>query len=88
MPKLRPIAGHANLGRHRHLSVSDLEEIFAARAILAPQQFYGELPAWVCLQCAPAWSEMHHLSLQDCQLQAAKEDVYPPPGTRRGPVKA
>lgn len=34
-----------------------------------------DVPSWVCLLCEPRWSEVHHLSMQDYELQIAKEDA-------------
>lgn len=34
-----------------------------------------EYRSWACLNCSPQWSEVHELSLQDHQLQLAKEEA-------------
>jgi hypothetical protein len=32
----------------------------------------GELPLWACLDCAPGWSEVHLMAIQDYHRQIDK----------------
>src|SRR5689334_7963694 len=72
-----------------HLCGEDEEDVRAGRAIVVnPQgtQTYepwqalmrrrsGELPRWACLDCAPGWSEVHEMAIQDYRRQIDKEDA-------------
>jgi ATP-dependent Clp protease ATP-binding subunit ClpA len=50
-------------------------EISTGKAILGGHQTDRPLPPWVCLHCAPGWSEVHRLAFKDYQWQSAKEDA-------------
>lgn len=49
------------------------EDIAAGRAILGARSAKRQ-PTWVCLQCAPRWSEVHRFALQEHEWLLAKED--------------
>lgn len=76
LPKACPKCGHAPvvrvIWRWVHLFGKNLEDVNAGRAILG-SQFGAGGPSWVCLQCAPAWSEVQRLAMQDHELQIEKE---------------
>jgi hypothetical protein len=59
-----------------HLTRPNKGDIEAGSAILcsvSPANILG--PPWICLQCAPGWVEVHHLAMQDYQLQMDKEQA-------------
>ena len=68
-----------------YLCGQDAEEVEAGRAIVATPAFdceswqslmlrrAGILPAWVCLACAPGWSQVHDLAMQDYRWELEKE---------------
>ncbi len=58
-----------------HLFGRDLEDVNAGRAILGSSRSSDEGPPWVCLNCAPKWSEVHRLAMQDYDLQIKKENA-------------
>jgi hypothetical protein len=55
-----------------HLSGQDEEDVRSGKAILALRH-RNEGPPWVCLHCAPGWSEAHRLAMQEWEWQLAKE---------------
>ena len=57
-----------------HLFGRNLEDVTAGRAILGSPVDAGG-PPWVCLNCSPKWSEVHHLALQEHDLQIVKENA-------------
>ena len=57
-----------------HLWGQKEEVVRSGKAILGSQN-NREGPPWVCLQCAPGWSEVHRLAMQDWEWQLAKEDA-------------
>jgi ATP-dependent Clp protease ATP-binding subunit ClpA len=57
------------------LSNKDLEEIKSGQALLGSFKGDNKGPPWVCLECAPKWSEAHHLAMQDYELQLEKENA-------------
>jgi hypothetical protein len=65
-PVVRVVWGYA------HLFGKNLEDISTGRAILAPVAELGG-PSWVCLNCAPKWSEVHGLVIRSYELQVEKE---------------
>jgi hypothetical protein len=75
-PAICPKCGEAQvvrvLWRWVHLFGKNQEDVAAGRAILGSQAPV-QGPPWVCLRCAPAWREVHHLALQDYEWQVAKE---------------
>jgi hypothetical protein len=50
----------------------DMDELTSGKAIRAPWRESAG-PAWACLQCVPAWSEVHSLAWQEHELQMAKQ---------------
>jgi hypothetical protein len=62
------------LWRGRDLSGRKEEDLRSGKAILGCR--YGpEGPPWVCLDCAPGWSEVHRLATQEWEWQLAKEEA-------------
>ena len=57
-----------------HLFGRNLEDLTTGQAILGSPVDAGG-PPWVCLQCEPKWSEVHHLALQELELQIEKENA-------------
>ncbi len=55
-----------------HLWGQKEEDVRLGKAILAARDNAGG-PPWVCLQCAPGWSEVHRLAMQEWEWQLAKE---------------
>ncbi len=72
-----PKCGHANLVRviscKGRLSEKNRRDIEAGTAILGLPGKKG--PLWVCLQCAPEWSEVHDLAMESHDLQIAEKDA-------------
>ena len=52
----------------------DEEDLLAGKAILVPR-IVDDGPPWVCLQCAPGWSEVHRLAMEDSEWQRVKEQA-------------
>ena len=77
LPMACPKCGHAPvvrvIWRWSHLFGKNLEDATSGKAILGSQSDEG--PPWVCLQCAPAWSEVHRLALRIYELQVEKENA-------------
>ena len=55
-----------------HLWGQKEEDVHSGKAILG-SRFGEDGPPWVCLQCAPGWSEVHRLATQEWEWQLAKE---------------
>ncbi len=75
-PTVCPKCGQARIVRVLwgwvHLWGQKEEDVRSGKAILAAR--HGRTgPAWVCLDCAPGWSEVHRLATQEWQWQLAKE---------------
>jgi len=77
LPQECPKCGHAPVVRVIwecvRLLGNNLEDIKRGRAILGSYRSGEKGPPWVCLQCAPKWSEVHSLVMQDYDLQIEKE---------------
>ena len=73
-----PKCGHRHVVRvlrdFIHLFGNDERDVEAGRAILGGRSG-AILPAWVCLDCQPRWSEVHRMALQDLQWDRAKEQA-------------
>ena len=54
------------------LSDKDLEEIKSGQTLLGSVAGDKKGPPWACLECAPKWSEVHDLAMQDYELQLEK----------------
>jgi hypothetical protein len=78
LPAACPKCGHGNVVRvlldYVHLLGKDEEDVEAGRAILGGRSG-TVLPAWVCLDCQPRWSEVHRMALQDLQWDRDKEEA-------------
>jgi hypothetical protein len=77
LPKTCPKCGQPVvrvIWRWVHLFGNNLEDVTAGRAILASPVDKGG-PPWVCLQCAPKWSEVHRMALREHELQIEKENA-------------
>ena len=80
LPNACPKCGHAPVIRviwgWGHLFGKNLKDITAGTAILGSRLGFEEGgPPWVCMQCAPLWSEVHSLAMQEYKLQVAKEQA-------------
>jgi hypothetical protein len=77
LPKVCPKCGQpvVRVIWHRvRLLEKDLEDVAAGRAILGSS--VGTVgPEWACLQCAPKWSEVHRLAVEEQELQVEKENA-------------
>jgi hypothetical protein len=78
LPKSCPRCGHAPVARtiwgYGALADADLEDISTGKAILGSAFGRGG-PRWVCLRCAPGWSQIHKLAMQEYRLQTEKEEA-------------
>jgi hypothetical protein len=63
--------GHRSCSRQVH------DEFAAGRAMLMRYRLEvgRKVPAWVCFACEPRWEDVQRLSLQEYQLQTAKEEA-------------
>jgi hypothetical protein len=77
-PTSCPRCGEAQVVRviyeYSHLSDWQVRDIASGKAILCSiSQIAAVGPPWVCRRCAPGWSDVQNLSMQDYQLQLTKE---------------
>lgn len=61
-------------GASVYLFKRDMAAVAIGEAILGGEQNAGQ-PAWVCLNCAPDWAEVHRLAWQDYVWQVEKEQA-------------
>ena len=77
-PAVCPKCGQARvvrvLWRWAHLWGQKEKDVQSGKAILGTRDG-GIGPPWVCLACAPDWSEVHRLAMQEWQSQLAKEEA-------------
>jgi hypothetical protein len=78
LPPSCPKCGESRVVRvifeHSHLRDWQKREIDSGQAILCTISQIAALgPPWVCLHCAPGWSDVHKLAIQDYQSQQDKE---------------
>ena len=61
---------------HSHLSDRQKSDIASGKAILCTVLQIATIgPPWVCLRCAPGWSDVHSLAVQDYRSQLDKEEA-------------
>jgi hypothetical protein len=61
---------------YSHLSDGQKSAIESGKAILCTVPQIATIgPPWVCLRCAPAWSDVHRLAMHDYQSQVDKEEA-------------
>ena len=77
-PASCPRCGEAQVVRviyeYSHLSDWQVRDIASGKGILCSiSQIAAVGPSWVCRHCAPGWSDVQNLSMQDYQLQMTKE---------------
>ena len=76
MPQSCPKCGQPLIGviwGGYHLSDKYRQEITSGQAFLGSVDSGKNGPPWVCLTCAPKWSEVRHLAMQDYKWQLKKE---------------
>lgn len=62
------------LWRWVHVSGQNEEDVRSGKAILGTRHGMAG-PPWVCLDCVPAWSEVHRMAMQDWHWELAKVEA-------------
>ncbi len=77
LPYACPNCGHSPVVRvvwgAYCLSDKDLQEITSGQAFLGSVDGGKKGPPWVCLTCAPKWSKVRRLAMEDYEWQLKKE---------------